>query len=1090
MAVSFTKEQLDVINVRGGNVLVSASAGSGKTTVMIERILSLLFDRSVPDGNPLLHRRASLDRMVICTFTVSAAADMKDKLQSALIAAAESGEDYARAQLELLPGAAIGTLHSWFLRLVRKYFYVTDTDPAFELADETEAGVMLREALDALINERLDGGDETFLAFYDAMMRRRSDGDLKDLLKRIYDYARAQTDPEAWMRGGALAGEKDPAAATAEVERARRRVAARYARLAEDLADRTAAAGFKRNMPATREFAEFLRGEGTAAEGSVPRGRIPEGMESLADEFKALKKAYQKAMEPFAAFDNLPAPDGAFSSLILDLVLDLDGRYAAIKRARARLDYGDLEHYACVLLADERSRGEILASAEYLFVDEYQDINPLQERIISAFTESSLFLVGDVKQSIYEFRMCDPEIFLDKCERARERGFLPPHSLNRNFRSAEKILSAVNGLFDRLMTEEFGKVNYRDRARLIAGGDRGEGEVICRAVVSAPPAHAAPGVYSVMENADSERESGAEAEADLVAADIAEKLKSGRVFAGRDDGGAEILRPVRPGDIAVLSAVREPLLSAIYNRLRRMGVNAALSDDVEFMSVHEVALLVEFLRYLVDNTDAIALTALLLCPIGGLDEGSLAAVRAAGAAGERRFDRVCRAYAESHDDDIAKKLNEFYALTRRYLDYSYTHSAGEVLGALTGEKDWFAYALSGAAPDLAADAITAFLAYANASPFGGSVREFVASLEAKPTMQHKASSDAVTLSTVHASKGLEYPFVYLVGTEKAFKFDESKQKAVLDRTLGLCMRNFDLAARTVNPNTLTAAAVIKRRRTNAEERMRLLYVAMTRAKQGLYIYAAVKQSDPLVTGDEKRYEPEEGNSFFDWLRPMFAGCELVPAADAHIDFTEDERKIYPAADEEQAARLAEYFTDPPRTHSAIKSSVTKMMEEAEEEEPVVYRAGENDDRAAEKGTAYHKAMELIDFDAPFAAEWDRLAAIMGDKLGLVDKEELCRAHAMMGKALSGREYFREQGFIYNMDGTLVQGVVDLIAERGENLEIIDYKTSKESTILSGEYDLQLSIYARAAEEILGKKVTRRAVYSFRTGKFYDSPIKK
>ena len=1074
--MSFTFLQLKAIKSRGENLIVSASAGSGKTTVMIERVLSL-----IDEGE-------SLENMVICTFTRSAASDMREKLLSRLMERSEKGDRNAEKQLLLLPAAEISTLHSWCQRLIRTYFYAVDADPSFEIADEAESSAMLYAAVDEAVEQAITKGDADFIEFYDVMLSRRSDEPLKNLIKKVFDFVEAQSDPDKWLEEYSKSGLNDMSLADAVVSEERARLKTRFTKLVENLRQRSLKAGFTRNEAVLKAFSDFLKGEGSEIKRAY--GKVDEKFVALNEEYRKLKDDYFDAANNLDKYDELPYPENppVFTDILLSLVKECRRIYSENKRKKARLDYSDLEHFACRIVEDPAIKREICEKYKYIFVDEYQDVNPLQERIIDAVKgKGNLFLVGDVKQSIYAFRMCDPGIFLDKYVNYSEKGFACPIELNDNFRSSENILAFANEVFSSLMTEEFGRIDYRGKALLKSGRDLKGGEVKLNLIKTEDKIFPYKGVYSVLDAENVSDYGKADAETDLIVTDIAEKLAEGTV--PLPEGGS---RPVYPSDIAVLVASRGEYFRLLYEKLRKIGVNVSLSDSVKFSSVYEVKVLTAFMRYLCNFTDDISLVSLLRSPIVSITDDELCAIKLAGDKNESSFSVLCRSYARRKNDAAAEKLKRFFALADRYLALSYTRTAAELIGMLTAEKEWFAYALSSDAPEEKADALNAFLQHLTSSPYGGSVREYVAFLDLKlDDFKRSGAANAVSVMTVHGSKGLEFPFVYLAGTDRKFNMTDLSGKVIIDGTLGLCMKNHDLTERAVKANKLTFAATLKQKRGLLEEEMRLLYVALTRAKNGLYIYACVKENDPVFGFDsESTPDFEGGNSFFDWLRPSYArnGYTLKNQDEIRVDYDADEKLIVSASPDARLVDSIKKYTEfqYPFSHKEVKSSVTAMNRLVDETDYTHYiGGGESDDRALSKGNAYHKAMECIDFNADFSSEWQRLC----DNYGIeefADKQKLYDAYEKI-KPMLGKNYYREKQFVLNLNGMLVQGVIDIMITDGENCTVIDYKTSNPSTIVSGGYDLQLAVYRLAAENILGLKVTKTLIYSFVLSDFIEIP---
>lgn len=1068
--MGYTEKQRLAITSRGGNLLVSASAGSGKTTVMIERIVSLLSEG------------ASLDNMLICTFTRASAADMRDKLAQKLSERAAAGDERAEKQLVKLPTAEISTLHSWCQRLIRNYFYELGVDPAFEILEEKDAEVALFEAIDEAISTRSLAADTEFAEFYEAMRGKSNDNALRALIREVYEFATVQESPEEFLRSTAYDGLNRPELALAVADSEYGRMLRRYEGEITALISECAMCGFKKGYERFTALWNALRSKN----GELPNwvGGSKKGFDELNDRAKRLFDRVKESAVRLLDFYDLPDADsGGFTRVLVGLVEQTAELYAAEKRRRARLDYADLEHLCARLLDNGQVLSEVCEKYRYIFVDEYQDINPLQESILARLGGNK-FLVGDIKQSIYAFRMCDPGIFLDKYANYESRGYLKPIELNDNFRSNKGILDFTNLVMQGLMTENFGKINYRRDAMLVCGNGKTEGEVVLKTVVTDRRQGCHDGVYSVLNGGDAAMD-GAEAEANLVVRDICERLAS------TDANG----NPVRKSDIAVLSSARSELTRLIYRKLRSLGVEVSVSDRDRFASVYEVSVLCEFMKHLADYTDDISLVAVLRSPLVGLSDGELAEIKLASDYPEKRFHILCRRYAKTHTDGIAERLNAFYALRERYRMMSKTHSAGETVGELVAEKKWFALTFAGEDGRVNADALNAFLMHLNTSPYAKSVGEFVEYLKRdNADFTPPPTVDAVKIMTIHAAKGLEFRFVYLVDTSHGFNFQDLGKRVLCERELGVCMKNFDIEGRTVHANRLTAAAAMLERRKLLEERMRLLYVALTRAQESMYIYARVKPTDELFSGEQITADYESGRCFFDWIRPVVPFCrrEVYYDTDCVMINRSVARQNDAPVDEDIALAIRRYLErgeSYERRAYAVKSSVTALMEEQHDEQPhpAYYATGADDDRAIRSGNAYHKAMELIDFYADFDGEWERIRSV-GEIEALVDKERLRVAAARVGELCKNMRLYREKQFILSEGGRLIQGVIDLLAVCGDECFVIDYKTSRPERIESGCYDLQLSVYAYAARKILGLKVKKAAIYGFERGEFTFSTL--
>ena len=1078
--MAFTPEQLRAMNERNKSLLVSASAGSGKTTVLINRVINLVLGKQIDaSGNRTDYNggeTVSLDNMVICTFTRAAAADMREKLQDALIKEENAGNLMAGRQLELLPNAEISTIHSWCQRLLKNYFYAVGLDPAFDLVDEREGKAMISETIDEVIARFIDEAHPDFVSLYEILMSHRSDDTLKEMLDGIYTFLRAQADPQLFLNETAFYGLDNPQIVADILESIRVRTLERYREPLELMISRCKQEEIVWRLDQLSSCVEVINGTTEKIEkvAGAPKKENRPSYDAVVEKFvKSFKDAVEKNKKNTA----FPiANNRKFIEIIVKLISELDAEYTRKKQKKAKLDYSDLEHYTVKLFNSEVA-DEIRARYKYVFVDEYQDVNPLQEQIVLALTGVNQFLVGDVKQSIYAFRMCDPTIFLNKQKNYAQYGFEAPIELNANFRSKNEILDFANEVFDEVMTEKFGGVDYEKSARLTHGLEKDGGKVSLYAVVECQN-EVSQGVYSVAED-EGDDATTVMLEVDAVVKNIAELVGSG----------------VEPSDVAVLYARRSARVGMIYEKLRALGISATVSDKIRFTSVKQIGRLCKFLKYVTDERDEVALIASLKSPVANLCDEELVKIRFSNPA-QKSFRLLVDEYAEKNNDEIAQKIREFTAYTKQCRQFAYTERAGDVIGKIVADKNWFKYVFALPDAKLNADTLNSFLEFAINSPYGDNIKNFVEYLESdNDDYERPPSANAVKIMTIHASKGLEFEHVFLIDVSSQFSNMDTRKKVVCDGVLGFCMSNFDEENRTIEENQLRVCAKDRISWSRKEESMRVLYVALTRPKTALYIFARVKGDDAIFTPEEYNHiDYESGNSFFDWLRPFY--CRHVFTT---VRGYEDTIITANASEKFAAGSYIEVDDEPIRNYLdfvsksesvAVKKSATAIMhdEAVEENIPVNYIAGSTDDRAIEIGNAYHKAMEIISFSADFDSEWERISPTF-DIGKLVDKDKLRTAHKIVGDFVKDKKWLKEQQFMYkNDENLLIQGIVDLLVIDGENFIVIDYKTSKTSTIESGIYDAQLRIYCDACAKILNLKPLTPMIYSFGEGKFFDGKL--
>lgn len=857
----FTPAQEAAIHARNRELLVSAAAGSGKTRVLIERIYALLRD----DG-------LSIDRMLVVTFTHAAAAEMRERLQARLAEAA-AGDRRMRAQAELLETAQISTLHSFCQRLVREYFQEVDIDPQSALGDETLCANLRAaakaDAMDWLYGQAAFGAEEPA-----ALTAKFEDKQIEAMLDALYPFLLSLPDPFGWLAG--CADKRYTADDLREGELARtllsdcRLLADGAADLAADgerlllnplfpdkyaatvRADRQAVEGLR------EAFAAGLPGVIAAARGfsldRLPAVRNLEGPEA------ALRDAYKENRERLkqlagAIADHLPEePETAIRRLnamqpalrgLRALAGELDARYAARKRERALLDFADLERMALRILANPAIREEVAARYDAVFVDEYQDISGVQEAILNAVKrdvsrETSLppqryFYVGDVKQSIYRFRQADPTLFMEKARAFSPDAGAPCRriSLNANFRSRERVLSAVNRVFERVMRPDVTEIDYDAEARLYPGLPSRDD----------PPASLHLFTQS-LRAADRVK-----LQAYALGREILRRV--GEPVRDRDGNPAGSLRY---RDIAILAPKMKDVAAVVERTLGEMGIPVYCDDGAAGMQSEEIAQAINHLRLMDNIADDLSLIACLRSPAVGMDERELAAVRLRKPDGSY-LDAV-RAAAESPDalgrrcaDALRWLSHERFLLRETPLD-EYLWGWLERSGL---------YAFYGCQPNGRLRQANLRMLCQKAGDHvrrrGGDLRDFLDGVEANAGVRDSNSptvlspwEDVVRVMTIHKSKGLEFPVVFVMGLEDVFAGRRGGGLPMHPR-LGVALPYVNEQARTTAPTLLEAAIDLRRRAEDRAERARLLYVAMTRAADELILLGCGNDLAPEDAAD-------------------------------------------------------------------------------------------------------------------------------------------------------------------------------------------------------------------------------------------------
>ena len=1045
--MEWTERQKKIIGFGSGHLLVSASAGSGKTTVMLGRVMRL-----IDDGY-------SLKNMLISTFTVSAADDMRAKLAKNLTAAlGKTGEKRYADELEYLPSADICTLHKWCQKLIRRYFYVTGDDPAFEIAEESECAVWRNEAITTAIAEAAEDPQSDYGAVASLYIRKRSDAAVKRIVREIMIFADSQPDADGWIADAAAQYADDSACReylAAAAESKFRSVCAD----ADALEAAAAAEGLVKAKPLIDEVRANLCGAGIAYSRAV-------GITPVKEEFDALKKraaAYIDFIDKMSAADNVAAARSA--KVFLSLAARARALFAAKKTEKGKLDFTDLERKAKEILSS--ADGELVrASLTHVFIDEYQDINPLQASIINLLGDN-LFFVGDIKQSIYAFRNCSPGAFARKRDELSGGGSMV--ELNKNYRSKTGILRFANAVFSRVMTERFGKVDYAGSARFAvdeADGDDGSVEIL----LTPPPERTRETadfstVYSVKNHTGKAKAGRAETEADAVTEKIVDLLAGDSSYTY--------------GDIAVLVRSRSGAADVIARNLRALGIPVSVSSKSGVSGGRCNKLLLSYLRLIDNFRDDVALVSVMRSVFGGFSDAELAKLRAAHPDENYFFSCVAKA-AAGGDAKAAAFIEE----VQKYTELAGVLTVGELAGRITSEKKLFGTALSESLGVAKADGLGRLLA--NMSAFNGTLADYLEYVsENEPAVDTPPQPGSVRIMTVHASKGLEFPVVLMCGLHSPFRTDTSAGE-LCDGDLGLGVESRIAETGETLPSLPLLAVRERKKLAELEEEMRILYVALTRARDKLVLF--------LRDGAVRAKPPEEAGCYADWIYPSAVAHGMRPAckvAGAEESATPGRKPLNAAALEALRAQIAFDCATPV---GEIKKSVTSLLAgqdfsaAADETDDLAAYApaligSEYDDRGAmERGTAFHAALERMDFFSPFDAQ----SATFAENFSPPDLDRLRAAHAAVGDEVRGCELYREQPFLYAADGgMLLQGVIDLLAVRGGEAEIIDYKTGFLTAERRAKYAAQLDVYAAAVGRVLGLKVTKKRVYLIDACRFAD-----
>ncbi len=1116
----WTDEQRRAIGARGANILLSAAAGSGKTTVLVERVLDLI------------RSGADVDRMLIVTFTRAASSDMRAKLSRELGARAAEGDERCRSQQLLLERASISTLHGFCSDFLRAHFESADIDPAFRVLDDAESRRLADEALDAAVEEAYAAGGDALSALDYA----RGPKGVRAMAELLLRYLDERPDPEAWLDRACAPDEAMRADWIAELVSAARRDVERallLTRLAlthpecnanylpaleQDAAELRRIAALDGFDELQRALRDFKQATPLRKCGEPPIGDAVKKLR--ADAKAALDGVALNQLELSTALNDVRALEPELAAL-RGIALSARELFEARKAELAGLSYADLEHRALRALDDPAVARELRERYDYIFVDEYQDTSDVQEALIARIARGdNLFMVGDVKQSIYRFRQAEPRLFLDKYARygRGDGGLLLP--LTMNFRSRPAILDFVNHVFERAMTGD-GEIVYDELARL----NHGNAELTGGAVE-----------IHLLESPD---ESADEALREMAACEREALFIAGRV---RELMAAD--PSLRYRDFAVLTRAKRGVLGKMATVLLQQGIPAFADGSEAFYDSVEVLLALSLLKLTANRRSDVELIGVLRSPVVGLKLNALARIRIARP--DVPFVDAATAYAQG-EDETARRLRSFFDLLERWRRLSLCADLGALTRTILDESGL--YDCMGALPGGPQRQANLNRLAGNAAQFdrnvSGSLTRFLKHTE---KLQARGDGDeahllgegddVVRLMTAHKSKGLEFPVVFGAMLGRRYSNRAGSAPLSAHRDLGLGCLYCDPALQT-RRKTLPQLAIAEReRREDRAEELRVLYVLLTRARDRLVLVGGVRDADAAwLRWNALRDAPGAAASHLDVIMPTLdqdgAGVcavqvhrgapESEPVPDTPAESNAD-------VDPELLRAILWRYPEPDAARRPLKLSVTGLLRELQApdapekliERPAFLSENANRMSGAERGTSYHRAMQLLDLTAlrglrgrelrdAVSAQLDEQAQagrIRPAQREAVQSAAIARflEGALGARLLRARDVRREWPFNARMsisealspeeaggfgDGEImVQGTIDCCFFEAGRWVLIDYKTDRagDAEALTLRYRNQLRLYAAALERVTGAEVGEIWLCLLRTGETLAVPL--
>ena len=1166
MADKLTPQQAQAVHDRGGMLLVSAAAGSGKTKVLVDRLLCYLTDA---------HDPADLDEFLIITYTKAAASELRGKIAAKLTEriAQEPENRHLQKQMQRLFLTKISTVHGFCSDIIREYAYRLDIPADFRVADENECREIRETVLSAMLDRAYEEGtgNPDFRAFVDTQGLGRDDRLVPDIIEKVYDSARCHLDPGGWLRSCLEEADVTDVTDVSETVWGKFLMEDLFSYLDAQIAviqrcteDAECCEGLEKvaiNLRSTLNQLKFLRQaekwDDIAHNRSIDYGRLvfPKKCADaeLADRIKAARNACKKGMEKklhsFADGSGQVLADLQQSCAgargLVELVEWFDREYSRAKRSRRCLDFSDLEHLTLDLLLGKSRSGPTAAAGEIgrrfreIMVDEYQDSNGVQDAIFGALTRQrqNCFMVGDVKQSIYQFRLADPGIFLEKYS-----AYVPAEEaipgqgrkvlLSHNFRSGGEVIDGVNDVFRACMSPRVGGLYY------------GEAEALREGVPHAPLAEPGVELYALEIREDTYAE-----EAAFVAERIQSMLRSGTLIRSGSDW-----KPVMAEDIVILLRSPGSVGHQFKRALEARGIRCSTGGSVDLLKTEEIGTLRSFLQIIVNPRQDIPLISALASPIFGFTADDLAAIRS-----QRRVGTVYDALLRS-DLPKAKSFLSILQVLRKEVRMATLTQLLERVYTMTGLDSIYAAMDGGEGKKTNLQTF-----YQLAADFeSGSLRDLGQFLDHLDAMEAKglisagsAAVGSVTIMSIHKSKGLEFPVVFLCGLSREFNRESLRAQILCDKELGLGLSVADGVNRIRYPSVAKRAIAVKMTAESLSEEMRVLYVAMTRARDRLIMTYASKSLESDLQDMALRMDFDGGDLLCrdvvcpgEWV--LLAAMQRIEAGQLHamggkpdqthigeypwkiavsqapesLDTTSSlEEKTLPmpqGAEEKLEKALCFRYPHTEATQAPSKQTATGRKGRVKDEEAAQdTEEPKHPDRSWRQpsflsdkvegkhyGSAIHAAMQYIRYEncgSPdmVRAEVARLAEqgfLKQSYAQAVDCESIAAFFAteIGSKLRTGAAHLREFKFSILDDGSqygeglegeqvLLQGVVDCALLEEDGITVLDFKTdyvTEETVAARAEhYRPQVLTYADALSRIYEMPIKASLLYFFRLNRF-------
>ena len=1055
MGMTWTKEQQQVIDLRNRNILVSAAAGSGKTAVLVERIKELVLDKKHP---------VDIDHLLVVTFTNAAAAQMKERVAKALEKALQENPSDVRLQQQaaLVQNAQITTIDSFCLYVLRNHFHEIGLEPNFRIGDEGELKLLREDVMTGLFEQCYEEKHPGFLHLISCYGTSRSDAPVRDMIFKLYSYAQSYPWPKQWLREALSCYEikteqelEQAPFIEMTVEYGKQMVkgyleqAEHYHELCQDVdGPYMYEEACEQDVELMEEllscstYQDFYEELGKCKFATLGRAKdyigSPEKQEQVKTERKKLKDGIGKLKSDCFALTFqeileqliLVQPSAEALAEVTERFIDA---FTERKQDKNLVDFSDLEHFALEILVEEETgkptetAKEFQNAYEEIMIDEYQESNYVQETILRAISrevvgQNNLFMVGDVKQSIYRFRLARPELFMEKFD-TYETTDAPCQriDLHKNFRSRDTVLTFTNDIFYQIMKRNLGGVDYTDEAALYCGADYPAGEK-----EDAFDSEILLTTTQELEEGTKQQISKQELEAKLIADRIRKMVGKEEVV---DEETGEF-RKVRYGDIVILLRSLSEWADLFAEVLNANGIPAHTVSRTGYFSTLEIRTVLNYLRILDNPRQDIPLAAVLKSPMAGLSDEQLARLRLL--AEDKPYHQCVKMFLEAEeeltekestaDEDMRAKLKRFSETYKKLRRQTMDIPMHELLQKVLKETGYarYASALPAGRQRLANLHMLSEKAIAYEKTSYRGLYHFIRYIDELQKYDVDfgeaelvgENEDAVNIMSIHKSKGLEFPVCFVSGMGKSFNKQDSRSKMILHPNLGVGLDIIEEDRRIKVPAFFKKVIARQTELESLGEELRVLYVAFTRAKEKLIITGYIKDEEMLqqireiYCGSNRKAlnfkERAEAKTFLEWILPAAAASgswdkvsyvtpwsmledEAAHQITEHVSLRQRVQQAEEVSDtlyEKIKEQLSYQYPHPDAIHLVTKYSVSELKHRAmrelaaKEEEDVTpkfleevstpyvpaFMEGKAEvNQGALRGTAMHRLMECYDF---------------------------------------------------------------------------------------------------------------------------------